>query len=339
MNTPLGPLIIDIAGYALTPAEKEMITHPWVGGIIYFTRNFQSKQQIIDLGQEIRAARAAAQLPVPLICIDHEGGRVQRFREGFTEIPAMGAIGAQWVQGDPASQLAAMAQARQAGFTLATELLAVGIDFSFAPVVDLDWGHSEIIGARAFSGDPSVVTALAASLMHGLAIAGMKNCAKHFPGHGWAHADSHLALPQDDRPLEEILRADAAPYAQIGSPTISSVMPAHIQYTAVDQAPAGFSQVWIKDILRGRLGFQGVVISDDLSMAGAAVLPDIVDRAHAAFEAGCDATLICNSPDLAARVIDQLPQRMPNFLNDPGRQGLEQLLPLRSQQLLQPQPA
>ena len=325
----LGPFIVDVEGVSLSALDESLITHPWVGGIIYFTRNFESKAQITQLTRDIHAVRSAANLPRLLICIDHEGGRVQRFREGFTELASMGSLGALWKDNDAAAQLAAIAQARQVGYTLAKELLDIGIDFSFAPVVDLDWGRSEIIGARAFSADPLVVTALAGSLVHGLAIAGMRNCAKHFPGHGWAEADSHLALPEDSRSLDEILRQDAAPYAQLGSPAISSVMPAHIRYTQVDQSPAGFSAVWLKDILRDRLGFDGVIISDDLSMAGAAVHEDVIDRALAAFDAGCDATLICNRPDLAQRALAEVPRRRPEFLSSPNRRGLEALLPLR----------
>jgi beta-N-acetylhexosaminidase len=323
----LGPFIIDVQGLALTLEEREVLCHPWVGGIIYFTRNFQSKTQIAALSAEIRSVRESKGLPPVLICVDHEGGRVQRFREGFTAIAAMGSIGALWQDTDTDSQLAALAMARQQGYVLAKELREVGVDFSFTPVLDLDWGRSEIIGQRAFHANPAVVAQLSAALMHGLLQAGMKNCGKHFPGHGWAVADSHLALPEDERSLEEILSQDALPYARIGSPTLSSVMPAHIRYTQVDDAPAGFSKIWLNDILRKRLGFEGVIISDDLSMAGAAVLEDVADRAQAAFEAGCDATLICNRPDLAQRALEELPKRMPQFLNDPNRKGLELLLP------------
>ena len=323
----LGPFIIDVEGFTLTDRERELLAHPWVGGVIYFTRNFESREQIRALSEAIHGiARPKGGAPL-LICIDHEGGRVQRFREGFTEIPAMSTLGAMWSETDVEQQLVALARARHLGYTLARELRDVGIDFSFTPVLDLDWGRSEIIGERAFHADPRVVSQLAAALMHGLSLAGMKNCGKHFPGHGWPTADSHLALPIDERPLEEILRADALPYARIGSPALSSVMPAHIRYTQVDDAPAGFSTIWLRQILRERLGFEGVIISDDLSMAGAAVLDDVADRAQAAFEAGCDATLICNRPDLAERALDALPKRMPDFLNASHRRGLELLRP------------
>jgi beta-N-acetylhexosaminidase len=332
-STCLGPFIIDVQGLALTPEEREVLLHPWVGGVIYFTRNFESRAQIAALSQEICALRESKGLPRLLICVDHEGGRVQRFREGFTQIPSMASIGRLWNEEDSEGRLAALAMARRQGFLLAKELREVGVDFSFTPVLDIDWGRSEIIGERAFHSDPAVVAQLAAALMQGLLQAGMKNCGKHYPGHGWAVADSHLALPEDERSLQEILSLDVLPYARIGSPTLSAVMPAHIRYPQVDDAPAGFSKVWLKKILRNQLGFEGVIISDDLSMAGAAVLEDVADRAQAAFEAGCDATLICNRPDLVARALDELPKRMPEFLNDPGRRGIELLLPFQEPSL------
>ncbi|MBU3724278.1 MAG: beta-N-acetylhexosaminidase [Burkholderiaceae bacterium] len=330
----LGPFIIDVEGLELTARDRELLAHPWVGGVIYFARNFESKAQIAALTRAIHAVPRPKGCAPILICVDHEGGRVQRFREGFTEIPAMSTIGALWRDDDPNARLAALARARQLGFVLASELRAVGVDFSFTPVLDLDWGRSEIIGERAFHQDPHVVSELAAALMHGLLLAGMKNCGKHFPGHGWPSADSHLALPMDERPLEEILSQDVLPYARIGSPALTAVMPAHIRYTQVDQAPAGFSEIWLKSILRERLGFDGVIISDDLSMAGAAVYDHVADRACAAFEAGCDATLICNRPDLAEQALDEVPKRMPQFLNDPNRRGLEMLLPWIASPLL-----
>ena len=319
-----GPLIIDVQGTSLTAVEREMLAHPWVGGVIFFTRNFESPSQIAALTREIHEVPRPGHGSRLLVSVDHEGGRVQRFRQGFTEIPAMSTLGALW-SAHQEDQLAALAEARRLGHVLAKELRAVGIDFSYAPVLDLNWSRSDIIGERAFHRDPQVVSLLAGAVMHGLAIAGMRNCAKHFPGHGWAIADSHLDLPVDDRSLEEILRDDALPYALLGSPTISAVMPAHIRYAQVDQMPAGFSRIWCHDILRERLGFEGVIISDDLSMAGAAVLDDVVDRAEAAFEAGCDATLICNRPDLAERVLSELPTRMPEFLSSTSRRGLEAL--------------
>ena len=237
-------------------------------------------------------------------------------------------IGAMCKEDDPESRLAAIARARQLGFLLAKELREVGVEFSFTPVLDLDWKRSEIIGERAFHGDPYIVSELASALMHGLLLAGMKNCGKHFPGHGWPQADSHLDLPIDERPLEQILAQDVLPYARIGSPALTAVMPAHIRYSQVDEQPAGFSKKWLQDILRDKLGFEGVIISDDLAMAGAAVIESVSDRACAAFGAGCDATLICNRQDLVEQALDEVPRRIPNFLNDPRRRGLELLRPL-----------
>lgn len=324
----LGPFIIDVEGCSLTARDRELLAHPWVGGVIYFTRNFESKAQITALSREIQAVPRPAGCAPLLICVDHEGGRVQRFREGFTEIPAMSMIGAMCKENDPESRLAAIARARQLGFVLAKELREVGVEFSFTPVLDLDWRKSEIIGERAFHGDPYIVSELASALMHGLLLAGMKNCGKHFPGHGWPQADSHLDLPIDERPLEQILAQDVLPYARIGSPALTAVMPAHIRYSQVDQQPAGFSKKWLQDILRDKLGFEGVIISDDLAMAGAAVIESVSDRACAAFAAGCDATLICNRQDLVEQALDEVPRRIPTFLNDPRRRGLELLRPL-----------
>lgn len=324
----LGPFIIDVEGCSLTARDRELLAHPWVGGVIYFTRNFESKAQITALSREIQAVPRSAGCAPLLICVDHEGGRVQRFREGFTEIPAMCTIGAMCKEGDPESRLAAIARARQLGFLLAKELREVGVEFSFTPVLDLDWKRSEIIGERAFHSDPYIVSELASALMHGLLLAGMKNCGKHFPGHGWPQADSHLDLPIDERPLEQILAQDVLPYARIGSPALTAVMPAHIRYSQVDEQPAGFSKKWLQDILRDKLGFEGVIISDDLAMAGAAVIESVSDRACAAFAAGCDATLICNRQDLVEQALDEVPRRIPNFLNDPRRRGLELLRPL-----------
>jgi beta-N-acetylhexosaminidase len=322
-----GPLIIDVQGLELTDVEREMLAHPWVGGVIYFSRNYESPDQIRALGSAIHRIKRPPGSARLLVCVDHEGGRVQRFRRGFTEIPAMSSLGRVWADGNPDAVVSALARARQAGFVLASELRGVGVDFSFTPVLDLDWGRSEIIGERAFHSDPHVVCQLAAALMHGLAIAGMRNCAKHFPGHGWPVLDSHLALPVDERSLDDILRHDVLPYARLGSPVISAIMPAHVRYTQVDDAPAGFSRIWLREILRDRLGFDGVIISDDLAMAGAAILDDVADRCEAAFTAGCDATLICNSPDLAARALDEMPRRMGSFLHDPQRRSLGALLP------------
>ena len=336
-----GPFIIDVEGLALTAEEKERLQHPWVGGVILFTRNFQDTEQLKALTSAIHGLRPKDPL---LITVDHEGGRIQRFREGFTKLPSFRSLGERlpaMAQGvgvseskasDCAALELALAEARNAGADLAFELRAVGVDFSYTPVLDLDYGRSQVIGDRSFHREPAFVSMLAAAMAQGLAMAGFRTCGKHFPGHGWAEADSHHALPVDDRPLDAILQDDAWPYARLGRGAferalLQSVMPAHVVYSQVDSLPAGFSRIWVTDILKGQLGFQGVVISDDLSMAGAAVFEDIADRCEAAFSAGCDATLICNRPDLSAQALDTVPARIPAFLNDPARRSLTLLRP------------
>jgi beta-N-acetylhexosaminidase len=292
-----GPLLIDVSGPRLDPVDRARLRHPLVGGVILFTRNFESRRQIAALIQSIRAAREA---PL-LITVDHEGGRVQRFRDGFTEIPPMRTLGELWDR-DP---LAACTEATRLGRLMAAELRAIDVDLSFTPVLDLDHGRSQVIGHRAFHGDPRVVTILVQAFTHGLLIEGMAHCGKHFPGHGWAEADSHHALPVDERPLETILAADAAPYGWLRE-SLAAVMPAHIRYTQVDDRPAGFSSVWLRDVLRSRLGFKGVIISDDLAMEGAVVAGDITTRARAALGAGCDLLLVCNRPDLVDTLLGTL---------------------------------
>jgi len=296
LTQPLGPLMADVAGLHLTVAEAERLCHPLVGGVILFRRNYESPQQVAALVASIRALRE----PELLIAVDHEGGRVQRFRQDFTHIPPMRSLGLHWQQ-DPA---AATALAFDTGVVLAAELRAVGVDLSFTPVLDLDWGHSEIIGDRSFGRDPACVTAVAGALMRGLAARGMGNCGKHFPGHGWAVADSHHALPEDPRSYDELLAHDIAPFARLVDQGLMSVMPAHLLYTAVDPLPAGFSPFWLQTVLRERLGFDGAVFSDDLSMKGAHGVGDIVERADAAYGAGCDMVLVCNDPDSVDQVLD-----------------------------------
>ena len=300
-NSPLdrapGPVVVDVAGTSLTDAERERLVHPMVGGVILFTRNFIDRDQVWALCAEIRALRS----PALLICVDHEGGRVQRFLKGFTAVPPMRELGQLWDE-DP---LAACQEATRLGRVIGSELREVGVDLSFTPVLDLDHGRSAVIGNRAFHSDPRVVTMLARALNHGLLLAGMANCGKHFPGHGWASADSHVALPVDERGRATLIEHDAAPYRWLGE-TLSSVMPAHVVYPAVDSQPAGFSSKWLKTILRGKLGFDGVIFSDDLTMEGAAVAGDIHARARAALSAGCDMLLVCNRPDLADALIARL---------------------------------
>ncbi|MFO1200580.1 MAG: beta-N-acetylhexosaminidase [Burkholderiaceae bacterium] len=289
-----GPVVLDVSGPVLSADDRARLCHPLVGGVILFERNFESRAQVATLTREIRALRA----PPLLIAVDHEGGRVQRFRDGFTQIPPMRELGERWDR----DVLSACKRATELGQTIGRELRGVGVDLSFTPVLDLDHGRSAIIGHRALHHDPRVVTMLAKSLMHGLLLAGMANCGKHFPGHGWAQADSHLELPVDDRDLKTILAQDAAPYAWLGD-ALMSVMPAHVVYPKVDSLPAGFSRKWLRDILRRKLGFSGLVFSDDLTMQGASGAGTIVERANAALAAGCDMVLVCNRPDLADELL------------------------------------
>jgi beta-N-acetylhexosaminidase len=284
----LGPLMIDIAGTALSDLDRERLSHPLVGGMILFSRNFESTAQLQSLCAEIHALR---RMP---IAVDHEGGRVQRFREGFTRLPAMRKLGAWW-DTDPQ---AAKQAAQSLGFVLAAELRAFGVDLSFAPVLDLDWGRSGVIGDRAFHRDPQAVIELAGALIAGLREAGMASCGKHFPGHGWVEADSHVAIPVDERSREEMV-ADLRPFQAL---KLDGVMPAHVIYPKVDARPAGFAPVWI-EMLRKELAFDGVIFSDDLSMEGASVAGDIVARAQAAWGAGCDMLLVCNSPDAVGELL------------------------------------
>lgn len=294
-----GPVMVDVEGLSLTDHERERLRHPLVGGVILFARNFSDRIQLTALCDEIHAARDE---PL-LIAVDHEGGRVQRFRDdGFTAIPAMRTLGTLW---ETDTQLA-QRLASDAGYVMAAELRACGIDFSFTPVLDLDYGLSEVIGTRAFHSDPIVVTALARALILGLSSAGMAACGKHFPGHGAVAADSHHAIPVDERERDEIVHADAAPYTWLGDLVLPSVMPAHVIYPEVDNQPAGFSKVWIQQILRGEMAYDGVVFSDDLTMEGATVAGDILARAQAALSAGCDMVLVCNRPDMADDLLARL---------------------------------
>lgn len=285
-----GPLMIDIAGTELSVLDRERLCHPLVGGMILFSRNYESREQLQTLCAEIHALRQ----PPLLIAVDHEGGRVQRFREGFSVLPAMRRLGAWWDK----TPRAAAESAHAIGYLLAGELRALGVDFSFAPVLDLDWGRSGVIGNRAFHASPEAVTTLAGALIDGMREAGMACCGKHFPGHGWAEADSHVAVPVDERDLDH-LAADLTPYRQL---RLDAVMPAHVIYPKVDSRPAGFSPVWL-GMLREQLGFDGVIFSDDLSMEGASVAGGIIERADAAWAAGCDMLLVCNSPSAVGELL------------------------------------
>ena len=297
-----GPLMVDVAGHVLTASEKKRLQHPLVGGVILFTRNFESRAQLVALTRSIHQLRT----PRLLIAVDHEGGRVQRFRsDGFTRLPTMRSLGEYWMQ----APLQAMRMASDVGYVLGAELRACDVDLSFTPVLDLDYGVSSVIGDRAFHRDPRVVAMLARALAQGLSFAGMASCGKHFPGHGAVSADSHHAIPRDQRSLKRILEEDAAPYQWLGDQVISSVMPAHVIYSKVDKNPAGFSEKWIKEILRTKLQYDGVVFSDDLTMEGASVAGDILARAQAALKAGCDMALVCNRPDLADDLLRRLSHR------------------------------
>ncbi len=296
----LGPVMLDVASTRLDDDDRRRLLHPHCGGVILFTRNFASTEQLRQLIDEIRSLRS----PELLIAVDHEGGRVQRFRAGFTRLPAMSQLGQAWNQHPDQ----ALALSRAIGQVLASELVNIGVDFSFAPVVDLDFGRSQVIGDRAFHALPAVVGELAAALVAGMRDAGMIAVAKHFPGHGFAEADSHVAIPVDARSLAEIEQADLLPYSRLIAHGLAAVMPAHVIYPAVDQRPAGFSPVWLKTILRQRLGFDGVIFSDDLSMEGASVAGDVVERALAAIGAGCDIVLVCNQPAAADRLLSALPR-------------------------------
>ncbi|KQW65798.1 MULTISPECIES: beta-N-acetylhexosaminidase [unclassified Methylibium] len=287
------PIVLDIAGTALDADDRRRLQHPLVGGLILFARNWQHRAQLTALTAEIKALR-----PDVLVCVDHEGGRVQRFRsDGFTHLPPMRALGELWLDdgkaGPGSGAMRATDAATACGYVLAAELRACGVDFSFTPVLDLDHGPSGVIGDRAFHRDPRVATLLAKSLMHGLLLAGMASCGKHFPGHGYVAADSHTEVPVDRRTLRQILGDDALPYEWL-STSLASVMPAHVIYPKVDALPAGFSPRWLQDILRGRLGFTGAIFSDDLSMQGATVAGTPTAAGIAALNAGCDLVLLCN---------------------------------------------
>jgi len=303
------PIVLDIAGTTLNAEDRRRLKHPLTGGLIFFGRNWQDRRQLTELTAEIKSIR-----PDVLICVDHEGGRVQRFKtDGFTPVPPMRALGQRWMRdarGAPGSgALAALNAAAACGYVLGAELRACGLDLTFAPVLDLDHGGSTVIGDRALHRDPRVVSALAQAVAHGLRRAGMQHCGKHFPGHGFVRADSHTDVPVDGRSLKAILADDALPYAAL-SATLSSVMPAHVIYPKVDRRPAGFSSRWLRDILRGEMGFTGVIFSDDLSMEGARHLEGgILSYAQAAalaLEAGCDLVLLCNQSLDGGQAVDEL---------------------------------
>jgi beta-N-acetylhexosaminidase len=293
----LGPLMIDVQGTTLSDEDRDLLQHPLVGAVILFTRNFESIEQLERLVADIRAART----PPLLVTVDHEGGRVQRFRKGFTVLPPMRTIGREY----DLDAAAGRQLARQCGWLMAAELRAVAIDLSFAPCVDLDYGVSSVIGDRAFHRNPQVVAELAIAFAGGMREAGMAACVKHFPGHGAVVPDSHVAIPVDRRPLAD-LDEDLYPYRRLIENGVASVMAAHVIFEQVDDRPAGFSSRWIQQELRAHLGFDGAIFTDDLSMAGAAIIGDMPARAAAALEAGCDVLSLCNDRKGVLQVVDSL---------------------------------
>lgn len=283
--------MLDIAGTWLTAEDRQLLRQPEVGGLILFARNIENPRQVQELCRAIRAVR-----PDILLAVDQEGGRVQRLRRDFVRLPAMREF---------ASRADAPKLAEICGWVMATEVLAVGLDFSFAPVLDLDHQRSAVVGSRAFEGDPQRATELAGAFIKGMHSAGMAATGKHFPGHGWAEADSHVAIPVDERGLEALRQRDLIPFRRLAG-ELDAVMPAHVIYPQVDDKPAGFSQRWLQDILRKELGFQGVIFSDDLSMAGAHVAGDAASRIEAALAAGCDMGLVCNDRGAAELALSAL---------------------------------
>jgi len=291
----LGPLMIDIAGTELTAEDIKVLSHPLVGSVILFTRNYRDIAQLTALTAAIRALRS----PQLLIAVDHEGGRVQRFREGFTPLPPARLLGRRYDQ----DRREGLSLAHAVGWLMASELRTVGVDFSFAPCVDLEYGVSEIIGDRSFHKDPDVVAALGVAVMSGMREAGMAAVAKHFPGHGAVIADSHVALPVDRRKFVD-LEADIRPYRPLIDNNLAGVMGAHVVFPAVDPLPASLSQRWITGVLRRELKFHGCVFTDDLSMAGAAAFGGVIDRVGHAFAAGCDVLPICNDRQAVQSVLE-----------------------------------
>lgn len=294
----LGPLMVGVAGWALSAEEREMLRHPLIGGVILFTRNYADTEQLQSLVEDIHKLRE----PPLLVAVDHEGGRVQRFRPGFIELPPVRQLGRLYDK-DPKR---AKHLAQLLGWLMAAELRAAGVDLSFAPVLDLDRGNSQVIGNRAFHSDGEVIADLAHAYMIGMDMAGMMATGKHFPGHGTAAADSHHVVVSDPRPYEDIAAEDMLPFERMINYGLAAVMAAHVIYPRIDSRPAGFSRFWMQDVLRKRLRFQGVIFSDDLGMSGAAAAGDILDRARAALDAGCDMLLVCNELAAVPLLLDEL---------------------------------
>lgn len=294
----LGPVMLDVQGLELSSEEKDVLRHPAAGGVILFSRNYASPEQLMALCSEIHALRS----PPLLLAVDQEGGRVQRFRDAFTHLPPAGRLGKDF----GSDRQAALRLAEQAGWLMATEIIASGLDLSFAPVLDLDYGVSTVIGDRAFHRRPDAVTDLALAYQRGMHRAGMASVGKHFPGHGAVAADSHEQLPEDRRTFPDLLMEDLVPFERMINNGLNGIMAAHVLYPLIDTQPAGFSRFWLHDVLRQRLGFQGVVFSDDLSMGGAEWAGDYTERADMSLDAGCDMLLVCNHPESAVRVIEHL---------------------------------
>jgi beta-N-acetylhexosaminidase len=327
-------VVVDVLGPALADEDRERIRHPAAGAVILFARNYEHPDQLKLLTEDIERLREPA-LPV---CADHEGGRVQRFREGFTAIPPMRTLGKLWDRDRDVGRAAATA----IGYIVAAELGAHGVDFSFAPVLDLDYGGSSVIGDRALHFDPTAVGALGACLVRGLAQGGVAAVGKHFPGHGYAEADSHVAVPRDERSFKEIARKDIVPYKAVIEAGLAAVMPAHVIYPQVDAEPAGYSKHWLQEVLRGKLGFEGLVFSDDLSMEGAAVAGGPPERARAALGAGCDMVLLCNNPKGLDELLESLkdvplskPERLERMKKQGGRDLRKSVAYRESQEVLQ----
>jgi len=305
MNT-LGPLIIDLKGTAITPHEKEMLSHPLVGGVILFTRNFESIEQLHALVEELRALRN----PSLLITVDHEGGRVQRFRKSFTELPPLKLFGDLYEE----SPQRACELAQQTGWLMATELKVMGIDLSYAPVLDIDRKLNTVIGDRSFHENPAIIITLAKAFIKGMREGGMLAVGKHFPGHGGVSEDSHVAIPQDIRSQATLREEDLMIFKTlIKDHQLGAIMPAHVCYTQWDEMPPTFSSYWLKTILREELGFSGLIISDDLSMEGASMVGDYCERAERAHTAGCDMMLLCNHPEAVEKVLGGWRKAIPDL--------------------------